>query len=977
MSEDVGPFLVKQTVPGNPDPNPATPLINERLTPPTGIPAVVPAGRPLTVTIPRYVEIADKDTIVLYWSNREIRKIVSADEALNPGQALTVTVPADIIDGTPGMGLNVLYDIEDEVKNWSLFSLNAFADVIPPGALHAPALRDATDDDELDVDELDGDDVAVQIPVNGNLPVGTTGTLTWTGIPVLGPRLTFTLDFQIVKAGTRITLYVPYAQAAALVGSTATVYYEALIGGVSTPSQRISVAVIGQPVTLEKPTLVGVTGNTYNPALIGGTHQEVIVPQYGFMASGQTVILLWEGRTAAGSPVYIQQTHEVTSDTPQDIRFMIDVLYAKGLGTNTTLKVSYTIIAEGTSYASPILELTVVGVPNNLPKPTTEPVFQGGEIDPGAVGPTFKVVVEPNPVLLPDDRVTVHWEGRPGASTSITNQPFPSSGNLEVTLASDPYIAGNSNGYVEVWYEATRNSQPVGSSQRLQLHVGAAAERPWPLPKIVDGTNSEVSTWQPIKPGTSYETNTATVVVRDARILENDTVAVLWFWPDGQNEALPWVLATVGEGRVSVPSTVLALGLGQTVQVGYVIFRGADLTVVGTSQMLSLRLENFRPGTLKPPRIEQAAGNLLDLNTFTGDGIVVVDPWPFITAGQTFWLRVHGTLDDGDPYSERLATPYTVQTSEVTSGIRRVVERRLLLRLENASTLRVELKVDLSGTALESAATSFPEGDAVMATVKLDLPAPVVTGAENGYLDPAGIPATGVNVQVRAYGGRAPKQWVYVKFTGQNGSKEETAPVEVQDTTTPMDFKITKAEVLKNEKQAVTFEYKVARTQGALYSDSESVPVDVEKGSPVTPPGVDGFEDLGLGEYPILSRQGYSVETSYNSIRVSANSSFPPYIVGNHAYAEARHTVFITFAEPVTALKLGLWTSQGAIEEVYVGTQCISANISAGAQWREYQASDPVPKSSAITAIVYRQHYSIDTPLLVDNISFTPWVPVK
>ncbi|WP_282349947.1 hypothetical protein, partial [Pseudomonas sp. PS01301] len=711
MSEDIGPFLVKQTVPGNPDPNPATPLINERLTPPTGIPAVVPAGRPLTVTIPRYVEIADKDTIVLYWSNREIRKTVSADEALNPGQALTVTVPADIIDGTPGMGLNVLYDIEDEVKNWSLFSLNAFADVIPPDALHPPALPDATDDDELDMDKWVGD-VAVQIVVNGNLPVGTTGTLTWTGIPVLGPRLTFTLNFEILKPGTRITLYVPRAKAAALVGSTVTVYYEALIGGVSKPSQRISLPVLGQPVTLEKPTLVGVTGNTYNPALIGGTHQEVIVPQYGFMARGQTVILLWEGRTAAGSPVYIRQTHEVTSDTPQDIRFMIDMLYAKGLGTNTTLKVSYTIIAEGTSYASPILELTVVSVPSKLPKPTTDPVFQGGEIDPATVGTSINIVVEPNLDLAPGDMLTVHWEGRPGASTSITNQPFPSSGNLEVSIGKTPYIDGNTNGYVEVWYEAIRNNQMIGHSQRLQLHVGAAAELPWPLPKLVDATGSQVSTWQPVRPGTQFGTNTATVVITDARIQQSDVVVLVWRLTNQNDLSMPGVNdEAAGVSRVAIPEDVLAISLGKTVLVAYAVFRGGQM--IGSSAPTSFQIGALPATALSELIIVQAAnsgaGPELDVDSLTGDATVRVGQWPLIAQRQSVWLTLSGTRQDDSPYHKQLMGPPSIVDSDwVNAGSQTfTVPVSELKDLRDASSLTLTLKVDVAGGTNEAAAVVF------------------------------------------------------------------------------------------------------------------------------------------------------------------------------------------------------------------------------------------------------------------------------
>ncbi len=712
VSEDVGPFLVKQTVPGNPDPDPSTPYVNERLTPPTGIPDVVPPGRPLTVTIPRYVNIAENDVIVLYWSNREVEKIVTAEEANNASLPLTITVPADVIDSAPGQGLMVRYGIHDDVQNWSLYSLEALADVEPPGALHAPALPQASDDDELDMDPLDGAKVAVQIPVNGNLPVGTRGVLTWTGIPVLGPRVTFNLDFEIVKTGTRITLYVPNDKATALVGSTATVYYTATLNGVSTPSRRISVAVIGQPVTLEKPLLSGVSGDTYNPALLIGTHQEVTVPAYGFMASGQTVTLYWEGRTASGGPLYALQQQDLTNDTPQDLRFMIDRVYADGLGTNTSLKVYYRITAEGTTYTSPALELTVVGVASNLPKPTTEPFFAGGEIDPDVVGPSIKVVVERNSSLAPGDLLTVKWLGRSAASIILADQVFPGTGNLEISIGKTPYIDGNTNGYVDVSYEARRNGQPVGSSQVLQLHVGAAAEQPWPLPKLVDATNSEVSTWQPVKPGTSYDSNTATLVITDSRIQQHDIVVLVWRLPDQTDLTIPWLDdETAGVARVAIPEDVLAKSLGKTVLVVYVISRNGE--TVGSSTPTYFQIGTLPASALSELFIVEAAnggaGPELDVTALSANANVRVGRWPLIAAGQSVWLTLTGTKQDGSAYTRQLmAAPTTADATWVNSGSKTVpVSADELKGLKDGSALTVTFKVGMDGGLTEANAVTF------------------------------------------------------------------------------------------------------------------------------------------------------------------------------------------------------------------------------------------------------------------------------
>ncbi|AIS19190.1 hypothetical protein LT40_18005 [Pseudomonas rhizosphaerae] len=713
VSRNAGPFLVKQSVPGNPDPDPSTPYVNEHLTPPTGIPATVTPGQPLTVTIPRYANIAENDEIVLHWSNQEIRKTVNAAEASTPSMPLTITVSADIIDNTPGLGLIVRYEIHDTVMNWSLYSLEAHADVDVPGSLHVPTLPQTNDYDQLDMDDLAGADVTVYIPVTGNnMPAGTQGTLTWTGQPILGPQLTYTAAFRVEASASRVTVKVPNAKAAALAGSSVTVYYDAIIGGQNKRSHRVTATVIGQPVTLAQPRLTGVTGNTFNPDIVTGSHQEVIVPAYGFMASGQTIQLHWKGQTASGTPMYTTVNHAVTSNTPQDVSLLIDKAFAITLGTGRVLEVYYEVTAQGVSYLSPTLQLTVVGIPSNLPKPTTEPVFANGEIDPGAIVDAIKVVVEPNSTLAPGDLLTVKWLGRSNASITLTDQAFPSSGNLEIRIGKTPYIDGNTNGYVDVSYEARRNGQPVGSSQVLQLHVGAAAELPWPLPKVVDATNGEVSTWQPVKPGTSYESNTATVVVSDSRILAGDTVAIIWRLPGGTDLTIPWMLAGAGEGRVPVPATVLVRSLGQTVQVGYVVFRGPASDLVGNSALMNLQVGTLPANELSELIILEAAnsgaGPEFDVSRLMQDATIRVGRWPMIEVAQPVWLTLTGTRQDGSAWSKELLAATPTDATWVSQGRKTVnVTMAELKELKDGASLTVTFKVALDGSPTESDAVSF------------------------------------------------------------------------------------------------------------------------------------------------------------------------------------------------------------------------------------------------------------------------------
>ncbi|MBD8617278.1 hypothetical protein IFT69_26615 [Pseudomonas putida] len=591
------------------------------------------------------------------------------------------------------------------------------------------------------MDDLAGADVTVYIPVTGNnMPAGTQGTLTWTGQPILGPQLTYTAAFRVEASASRVTVKVPNANAAALAGSSVTVYYDAIIGGQNKRSHRVTATVIGQPVTLAQPRLTGVTGNTFNPNIVTGSHQEVIVPAYGFMASGQTIQLHWKGQTASGTPMYTTVNHSVTSNTPQDVSLLIDKAFAITLGTGRVLEVYYEVTAQGVSYVSPTLQLTVVGIPSNLPKPTTEPVFANGEIDPGAIVDAIKVVVEPNSTLAPGDLLTVKWLGRSNASITLTDQAFPSSGNLEIRIGKTPYIDGNTNGYVDVSYEARRNGQPVGSSQVLQLHVGEAAELPWPLPKLVDATGSQVSTWQPVKPGTQFVTNTAAVVVTDARIQQRDVVAVVWRLSDQTDLTIPCLdNETAGVARVAIPGEVLARSLGKTVLVAYAIFRG-DQTI-GSSALTNFQIGALPATALSELIIVQAAnsgaGPELDVDTLTDNATVRVGQWPFIAQRQSVWLSLSGTRQDGSPYNKQLmAPPSIVDPGWVSAGSKTFTVPATELRdLRDASSLTLTLKVNVAGDTSEAAAVVFTPKIYTVRSTGILLAPPEVLEAPDWTLD--------------------------------------------------------------------------------------------------------------------------------------------------------------------------------------------------------------------------------------------------
>ncbi len=234
-----------------------------------------------------------------------------------------------------------------------------------------------------------------------------------------------------------------------------------------------------------------------------------------------------------------------------------------------------------------------------------------------------------------------------------------------------------------------------------------------------------------------------------------------------------------------------------------------------------------------------------------------------------------------------------------------------------------------------------------MATVNLDLIAPTVVGAANGLLEPHTIPESGVVVQVPAYGGRAVNQWVCVVFNGQGGSKEVTDRLQVTDVSSVMAFAVSKAEVFKNINQAVTFEYKVALTDGAIYTTSD--PVSLKVGYGDDRPGETGFEHLPIG--PIYAPMDFGI-VSLESIRpqaridVSDRNPSPPYITGKHIVIERLAggsqlgIAIFKLRRPCKKIKVGIACSKRISFSVvrYNGSEYwdFTQSIEAGARWIEY-----------------------------------------
>jgi len=394
--------------------------------------------------------------------------------------------------------------------------------------------------------------------------------------------------------------------------------------------------------------------------------------------------------------------------------------------------------------------------------------------------------------------------------------------------------------------------------------------------------------------------NSATVVVLNPRLKDGDLVGVMWRLPSGTTAPFEWVSSAAGEARIPVAVSTLAAGLGQTIKLSYVVLVGGVTPEVSIERDLSVLA--MPASALKAPQVEQAPATDLDLNSFTSDGSVLVEPWPLMALGQPFWLTVSGTRDDGEAYSERLPAPYTVQSGDLAGGIRRPLPRATLLRLENASEFTVQLNVGFAATTPEGEAIMFPEKKLNVVQLALTLPAPVVAGVVDGRLDPADIPAEGVKITA-AYTGQAVGQWVSAHWVGVTAALSQDFPaVQVTNASTALEFTVPKVKAEASLFKAVSVVYKVARTQGAEAKTSVVLPFEVERPRG----GYENFEGFALGEISTISFDGIRLAPAsyHTTMSISDEGS------QSEAYGKSLRAVAIVGANPHLVFSLDMPLSE-------------------------------------------------------------------
>ncbi|MCI3205536.1 MULTISPECIES: hypothetical protein [Pandoraea] len=246
---------------------------------------------------------------------------------------------------------------------------------------------------------------------------------------------------------------------------------------------------------------------------------------------------------------------------------------------------------------------------------------------------------------------------------------------------------------VKVTFDGSDNEDDAVPFRVRTLRI--AHTLPLPEPLVVDAPDGELDAIDAL--------DGVTVRVQYDDMEPTDLIELVW---DGGSDFGQVPGTAAGFVDIEVDADKVLAYIGKTVTVHYMVIRESGYYASG---VLDLTVNEFEPGDLPTPEIPQADGGVLRLADFDGDPRVTVEPWRAIAVGQKVWLRVHGTLANGQSDTIVLWQASGVTAGEVTAGLSKAIPRARLEALKDASDLRVEMKVTFDGGSDEAQASLFPE----------------------------------------------------------------------------------------------------------------------------------------------------------------------------------------------------------------------------------------------------------------------------
>lgn len=216
---------------------------------------------------------------------------------------------------------------------------------------------------------------------------------------------------------------------------------------------------------------------------------------------------------------------------------------------------------------------------------------------------------------------------------------------------------------------------------------------------------------------------------------DQDMIGLKWLGSPGAGTSEDRELPGHSSGNVQfhLPASVVGANIKRRVKVQYEVTR---YTITTPSQTPDLYISGFSDpeSQLPRPEVPQAANDILDLMTFSGDARVVVAKWYHIAPKQFIWLTIEGETALSVPYIIKIIDGKEITQTQLSNGLNELLLRSELMKLGHSTPATVVCKVAFDGDEVEDRAYIFPQLHLTIRT-RYDYVQPVITAVTDSRGD--------------------------------------------------------------------------------------------------------------------------------------------------------------------------------------------------------------------------------------------------
>ncbi|MBL4981443.1 hypothetical protein [Pseudomonas fluorescens] len=657
--------------------------------------------------------MAAYDLLIVVWGSARIERLIQPDEV---GRDIVCFVDYEAIqDAGDSELLPVAFQVQGPTGNmpdpWALWSTTALVSVyLETDRLGAAWVQFPETDREIDLEVLGTRDVEVGLAVSAaDARAYSQIFFYWNGKSHQGGSVSHFED-RPLAGGKGYTFKIENHLVHAIAQGSAVVYYELTGASAGVPDKRshnLYLSVIGEIVRWPAPTVDQALGGVLKPDLPLIT---IRFPAQTSWASSDRLQVIILAADAEGTVDYIAGRAVGEISPGEEMTFDVSGTELARFD-GRQIEVLYSVTRGSEQPQESLRQVYQVGEPTrDMPAPEVEKA-QGNQLDPDDVvnGANVKA---PFSETQAGDGLTLYWYSR------VSAPPIPfnveTDGQVAVFPVPYKYIGPNEDEWVSAFYTLERDGKKRYSAITDLLISRGLMDLPVPALRHASITGPETATLAPMNVLQGSKLVVSYTGMADTDFIQPKMVGTAGIG----SPAIPGKPGNAAAGSVEfdIASLAFAANVGnadRTFTLEYVVTRN---DVGWPSKVLRVTVTPIPQAELAKTvlKINQAnaATQVLDLTTFTGNATGHIGVWPFMTAPYPVWLRLLGKTNKGDDHSltvyngagSAAVNPTWIANGKIEPGI----ARSYLNGLGDGTKLQMELKAAVSTSKDETLAISFP-----------------------------------------------------------------------------------------------------------------------------------------------------------------------------------------------------------------------------------------------------------------------------